>query len=156
MKEEKMMGLNFFFFLSLFFGDSPFVDRNGFSNERGQPTFTFAFRHGLPVVASARDHVGWQFGAQLVRRRGFAGTAEVKTEVAAQPNVLFQRADRQPRERLVLDSFKTFSTGWNLLSIYYIKKKRKRKNILNVFLFKIIIFKIRTRICINVRRIFDR
>lgn len=62
------------------------------------------FRHGLTVVASARGHVGWEFGAQFVRRRGFAGTAEVKTEVAAQSNILLQRTDRQPRERLVLDS----------------------------------------------------
>lgn len=73
----------------------------------------FFFRHRLVVVASARGYVGWEFGAQLVRRRGFAGTAEVKTEVAAQSNILLQRADRQPRERLV------FANG----IIYRLKEK---------------------------------
>lgn len=72
-----------------------------FADKEGGRSF---FRHGLTVVASARGHVGWEFGAQFVRRRGFAGTAEVKTEVAAQSNILLQRTDRQPRERLVLHS----------------------------------------------------
>lgn len=70
------------------------------SSLRKTGIFVFVFRYRFFVVASARNNVRWKFGAQLVRRRGLASSTEAKTKVAAQPNILFQRADRQPRERL--------------------------------------------------------
>ena len=74
------------------------------------------FRYGFVVVASAGNDVRWELGAQLVRRRGLAGSIEAKTEVATQSNVLLQRTDRQPRERLVSHCLRTYEASFEFLA----------------------------------------
>nr|KAF7422094.1 hypothetical protein H0235_009930 [Vespula pensylvanica] len=60
--------------------------------------------HGFSVVASAGDNVGRELGTQFIRRRGLASTTKAEAKTPAQSDVLFQRTDRQPRERIRADT----------------------------------------------------